>query len=287
MTINESISFTISPGLQTEIDHLLNERDVVYDSMEKLEEATRNSPHEATSRELLSQLPPNSKIVDLGCGFGETSLVLASAGHEVHSIEPAPNRCKALSQSLKNLGLAGSTYICTSEDLDKIPLKDLDGALFYSSLHHCDDPLKALKNTRKILGPKGVIVINEPILKFYRTRQWFHKQLIENPVKMGHYGGNEHIYYFKEYYNMLKEAGFTRIEFHWANRQIDPRKTLAIDLSRNINGSHQHSVLRCFIKYWIHSFIKKLCKNRFLNRFFVRPLLRISLLQASFVGHVS
>ena len=98
---------------------------------------------------------------------------------------------------------------------------------------------------------------------------------------MGHYGGNEHIYYFKEYYNMLKEAGFTRIEFHWANRQIDPRKTLAIDLSRNTNGSHQYSVLRCLVKYMIHSFIKRLCSNAFLNRFFVRPLLRISLLQVA------
>jgi ubiquinone/menaquinone biosynthesis C-methylase UbiE len=286
MTINESIAFTISPGLQTEIDHLVNEQDTVYDSIEHLKEATCNSLHEAIANELLSQLPPNSKIVDLGCGFGETSLIIASKGHEVHSIEPAPNRCRAVSKSLKNLGLNGTAYLCTSEDLDKIHLKNFDGALFFSSLHHCDHPLQALKNTKKILGPKGVIVINEPILKSYRSKKWFNKQLIENPVKMGHYGGNEHIYYFKEYYNMLKEAGFSRIEFHWANRKIDPRKTLVLDLSRNTNGSHQHSVLRCFIKYLIHVLVKNLCKNPFLNRLFVRPLLKMSLLQASFVGYV-
>lgn len=286
MTINEAIPFTISPGLQTEIDSLSGEQDVVYDTMEQLKEATINSIRQATVHELLSKLDQNSKVVDLGCGFGETSLILAAAGHEVHSVEPALNRCKALSKSLTNLGVSGSVHVCTAEDLDKIPIRNLDGALFYSSLHHCDHPLQALKNVRASLGPNGVIVVSEPILKFYRTKKWYHQQLEENPVQMGHYGGNEHIYYFKEYYNMLKEAGFARIEFHWAQRNVDPRKTLITDLSGSIQGQFQHAVFRCFVKYWAHCFIKKISKNRLLNKVVMQPLLRMSLLQATFVGHV-
>lgn len=290
MTFNEAITFAISPGLQTEIDHLSNEHDIVYDSMEKLKEATKDSLYQTTVHALLSRLHSQSRvyrIIDLGCGFGETSLLLAAAGHEVHSIDPAANRCKALSKSLASLKLAGSVYLCTAEDLDKISLQNLDGALFYSSLHHCDHPLQALKHTKASLGSNGVIVINEPILKFYRSKEWYNKQLEENPIKMGHYGGNEHIYYFKEYYNMLKEAGFVRIEFHLAQENVDPRKILTSDLNIIIRGKPRHSVLRCLVKYLVYSCIQRMSKNTWLNKIFIRPLLKMSLLQACFIGHVS
>ena len=266
--------------------HLQNETDIVYDSLEMLKHATQNTPYEAAAKELLAKLPPHSQIVDLGCGFGETSIVLALAGHTVHSVEPALNRSKALAKSLNNLGLTGHVHVCTAEDLDKIPIKNLDGALFFSSLHHCDDPLNALKKTKCALGSKGVIVVVEPILRFYRTKKWYDQQLSKNPVKMGNYGGNEHIYYFKEYYNMLKEAGFSRVDFEWAGRKVDIRKVLIRDLGSKINGSSQHTILRCLIKYLVFSAVQKMCANKFLNKLLIKPLVKISLIQASFIAFV-
>ncbi len=284
MTIHESISFAISPGLQEEIDHLSSEPQVIYHSNEELREATQNTLYAATVKKLLSYLPLKSHVVDIGCGFGETSLMLAQAGHTVHSIEPAPSRCKALATSLNHLKLDGQTYVCTAEDLDKVPLQNLNGALFYSSLHHCDDPLLALKKARNTLSSFGVIVICEPILRFYRTKKWFHKQLKEHSVKMGHYGGNEHIYYFHEYRKMLSEAGFAQIECHWANIEVDPRLTLISDLNKTLQGQTQHSVMRCFIKYLIHRVVQRMCRHKWLDKLCIKPLLKISLLQTTFVA---
>jgi SAM-dependent methyltransferase len=287
MTLHTSIAFNVSPGLQTEIDHLNSETCVVYDSLEKLREYTENGIHAAAAAELHQRLEKKSQVLDVGCGFGETSLLLGAYGHTVHSVEPAENRCRAVQASFAHLKLDGHAYVCTGEDLDRAPLPPIDGALFYSSLHHCDDPLRALRNVRSAMTQRGVVVINEPVLRFYRTKKWYYRKLQEDPVKMGHYGGNEHIYYFNEYHDLLTQAGFDSIEFYWSHRTVDPRKTLTRDLASVMQGKHQYSVLRCIVKYAVHSLIKKACRCRLLTKLLIRPLLKLSLLQASFAGYAS
>ncbi len=280
----EKVNFTPSKGLLIELDHLRDENPTIYQSLEQFETHNHSGAYQGAANVLHSMLPPRSVILDVGCGFGETSIYLASLGHSIHSVEPAESRCEALNMSAKNLQLPIHTYMCTGEELDKLSLPLIDGCLFFSSLHHCDDPLRALSNIKKILKPGGLILINEPILKFYRSKQWFCRQLIENPVKIGHYGGNEHIYYFSEYYNMLLSAGFKNIEFYWSDKFSCPRKTFQRDLSCQIQGQYQHSIFKSLVKYTIHSILHKMSNSKRLNKAIIAKLLRISLFQASFIA---
>jgi len=283
--MHHEVSFELTPGLTEEIQHLEQEEGQIYDSIEDLIQKTENTNYNATISELHSRLPPKSSIIDVGCGFGETSLLLAQHGHQVYSIEPSSNRLTSLKRSANKMQLPIQTYLCSGESISQASLPKMDGCLFNSSLHHCDDPLKALKGVKKILKDNGVIVINEPILKFYLTKKRFYKLLKTNPIKMGHYGGNEHIYYYKEYYNLLKTAGFKDIQSFWCNKMHDPRKTLIRDLNSRFYGSYQHSFTRCVIKYAIHTAVKY-ASNSFLESILVSPLMRFSLLQAIFVARV-
>jgi hypothetical protein len=84
--------------------------------------------------------------------------------------------------------------------------------IFNASLHHCHDPVDALAKSRGLLKRDGrAVLLQEPILKPFRTKAWYFKRLKEDPRAMGHLGGNERVYYSWEYSRMLREAGFTNV----------------------------------------------------------------------------
>lgn len=275
------IDFDKTPGLIKEMLHLEGEAPAHYTSLEQLQGATQNSLYATSVAALDAQLPRGSTVLDVGCGFGETSLLLASLGHTVHSLEPARSRCETLQRSAEALGVSVQTYMCIGEAIGQVGLPKMDGALFHASLHHCDAPVEALMQVRGALKGGGVVVLNEPTLRAYRSKKRFYRLLEEDPVKMGHYGGNEHIYYFKEYVAMLRQVGFARVEASWVHREIDPRVTLVGDLGRRSLGMYQQGVLRCLLKYGVHQCVARL------PTWGAHPLLRWGLLQSIFTARAS
>lgn len=154
---------------------------------------------------------PKGRVLDVGVGYGLTSAYLALKGFDVTCVEPSLKQCEDMEKNFARLGIKALIANATGESLDKIA-GPFDGVLFYSSLHHCDDMPLALKNAHGLLKPGGTIVLFEPVLKFYRTKEWFHKEMLEHPENVGHYGGNEHIYRTGEYTDALASAGFKNIK---------------------------------------------------------------------------
>jgi len=101
------------------------------------------------------------KILDIGFGRGQTSLYLAHMGHEVHALEPSPLHCEILEKACEKYQLPIAIYIGGGEDIEQIPSEDFDLCIFNSSLHHCDDPMKALKACLKKLKPGGKVLYRE------------------------------------------------------------------------------------------------------------------------------
>jgi 2-polyprenyl-3-methyl-5-hydroxy-6-metoxy-1,4-benzoquinol methylase len=149
--------------------------------------------------------------LDVGVGRGNTSIYLASRGHSVSVVEPSPEFCRLLGLATNLYSLSLKIYNCNAESIQKINGL-FDVIIFNSSLHHCDDPIKALKSCYSCLSERGkLLLINEPILQFYRSEKWFYTRLETHPHEMGHYGGNEHNYRYHEYLEMLKKAGFLKV----------------------------------------------------------------------------
>jgi SAM-dependent methyltransferase len=200
-----------------------------------------------------------SKILDVGFGRGETSLYLASQGHEVHSIEPSPLNCEILQNASRKYGQDICIYQGTAENGDQIDTADFDLCLFNSSLHHCDDPARVLQICQKKLKKSGrVVAINEPILKFYRSKKWFNHKLEKDPVAVGHYGGNEHIYYYHEYLALFKKAGFSAVKGLSHIKNQEPRLILEEDMRREMYGKYVCSDSKLLIKFSIFLLLKNL-----------------------------
>lgn len=264
------IKYTPNKKVLLEIESIEKTRDSLYqlvDHTDSLNEYLAPFISSINSKEFADRidLSEQSTVLDIGFGRGETSLYLASKGHQVVAIEPSRLNCTILEKLAKKFHLNITIYQGIAECIDQVEEDNFDLCLFNSSLHHCDDPIKAMKLCEKKLKPKGkILATNEPILKFYQTKKRYLRSLENHPIKMGHYGGNEHIYSYREYVQMFKKAGFQSISTYLHGRIQDPRKTLYHDFERKIDGQYIHSNQKLAVKFIILLLMSKWCKNPFL-----------------------
>lgn len=90
--------------------------------------------------------PPGARVLEVGCGDGSLTRLLAARGYEALGLDPdAPNEP----------GFGRGTL----EELD--PVAAFDAAVAVRSLHHLHDVGRALDNLRDSIGPGGRLVVFE------------------------------------------------------------------------------------------------------------------------------
>lgn len=210
----QRIPFTPSPGLRKELDFFTStdQGRKIYSEIKGADELVsliETNPDYLDLKTILKRLP-QGKLLDVGVGWGLTSAYWGVSGFTVSSLDPSPETCRGMEEFNNRLGLQNTIYCGPAEVLNNIP-GDFDYVAFWSSLHHCDDPLLAINNAYAILRPGGWVILFEPVLRFYRSKRWFYRMMEQNPKKVGHYGGNEHSYRYPEYLDFLTQAGFYNI----------------------------------------------------------------------------
>lgn len=107
-------------------------------------------------------LKPKSKILDVGCGYGDQLYFFKKSGHEVVGIEPGNQRAEQAQLSLQSKVYAGSVesaeiYSSLSSNHGKFDLIYLNQVL-----EHLYSPVLVLKELLSILAPDGLIFILVP-----------------------------------------------------------------------------------------------------------------------------
>lgn len=102
-------------------------------------------------------------LLDLGCGSGWTSIMLAKLGLEVTGTDIAPEMIKIAKENAKKENLKINFLVLDSE---KINFKEkFDRVLSYDTLHHVPNDQRVLKNAYRGLKKGGLILIVEPSYK--------------------------------------------------------------------------------------------------------------------------
>ncbi len=234
-------------------------------------------------KELIKHLegaPGPLEILDIGVGTGRSCVFLAKQGHRVTALEPSLDQCLILDAVANRFGLTIPIVHGPAEAADQIEGK-FDLVVFNSSIHHCDDPVRALSHCRALLKPGGtLLLLNEPILKPFRSKKWYQHKLETDPQAMGHYGGNEHVYYAWEYQAMLKQAGLHHVRSYPATSVTDIRGTVFHMTTAKVLGKHVYSEKK-LIQHTLWSFfLYTIARVSFLRKLFGR----LSLLPLSFAG---
>jgi SAM-dependent methyltransferase len=227
----------------------------------------------------IQRVPPGKKVLDIGAGYGRSTIFLASRGYQVVAVEPAPALCDFIDRLGKSYGLDIAICNAPAEAIDRLPTRKFDACVFSASLHHCDDPVRALSNCHEVLLQGGIIfLLNEPQLHFFRSKRWFRRQLEQGTLVTGDYGGNEHIYYHHEYHDMLRQAGFVRIRDALSNRYREPAGYLGYLKSQ---GNGLRTILARRVYYRL---ISTLERGSIVGRGVLSVLKRLSLVQTYFVA---
>lgn len=242
-------AFGVSVGLARELEIRTARRDELLEqlnSSSSLENWILDSNKDIVveqTRKVCRLMPCGARVLDVGFGVGFSSMELGRHGYLVTGVEPSPVNIEVASRAAEKFGLNFTGVLSTAEEMSNWVKGPFDAVYFNSSLHHCDNPQKALENAYALLASGGLVILVEPTLKPWRTKSWFFKRLEADPIAMGHYGGNEHIYYNWEYDRMLRRAGFTQISYSPILAEMDLRSYIVMKVQRKTNNEFTHSLM--------------------------------------------
>jgi len=163
---------------------------------------------EGLARGLL-QLAPRGRYVDLGVGDGLLTMMLAEVAREVVAVDISAQMLAQLKTRATQKGIAN--IVALESDIAHLALADqsFDVAVLSQALHHCDEPLSALKEAQRVLVRGGRLLVLDLVA---HGESWVKDQLQHRHLGFGE-GELEH---------MLLEAGFERPFVRRAARDPQP-----------------------------------------------------------------
>ena len=122
--------------------------------------------------DVVRRLTRPGAVLDVGCGRGFTLHFLREAGYRPVGVELSP---LAAAHARENLGLD----VRTGDFLGQpFAVGEFEAVIFWHSLEHIAEPMRALDRAWEILRPGGLLVIAVPNLASIQAsgtgREWFH-----------------------------------------------------------------------------------------------------------------
>ncbi len=102
-------------------------------------------------------LPPNSRVLELGAGWGNTTLALAQMGHHVTAVDIGQNFVDLIDARAARLERQVDTIVGDFSVIGQLP-GPYDAVLFFESFHHCADHLRLLAGLDRVVAPGGRVL---------------------------------------------------------------------------------------------------------------------------------
>ncbi len=177
-------------------------QDYYEDLWQRLPEQRELPDFELRRAFLLSQAGAGERALDLGCGGGEFTAVLAEAGVDSVGVEVAP---AAVARARERH--AGLDFRLARID-DPLPLEDNSFALVWASevIEHVADTARWLSEVRRVLVPQGRLLLTTPS-HGRLPMALFGVERFSDPL-----GDHLHLYTRRSLSQLLVEFGFGEVE---------------------------------------------------------------------------
>jgi len=108
-------------------------------------------------------LAPGSSVLEMGAGWGNTSLLLAQMGYKVTVLDINQKYGELIGERAKALNVDIAFACLGYEEATRLN-QTFDCVLFFESFHHAYDHLKLLDTIPSLLAPKGILALaGEPM----------------------------------------------------------------------------------------------------------------------------
>jgi SAM-dependent methyltransferase len=101
---------------------------------------------------------PTERVLDLGCGTGNVSLLAARAGADVVGVDPAARLLRVSRERLAAEGLGGSFELGAAEEL-RFSAAEFDAVVSVFALIFTPEPQRAAEEVLRVLRPGGRALI--------------------------------------------------------------------------------------------------------------------------------
>lgn len=130
-----------------------------YPPRDSLEWLRARAGRSEFARLLDRAIPPDARVLDLGCGTGQMALYLAHAGRTVIGADLTRASLELGAEAARRFGLDGVQFVET--DLQRPALRKNSFDVVYSSgvLHHTPDPRAAFGRVARLARQGGMIVL--------------------------------------------------------------------------------------------------------------------------------
>jgi SAM-dependent methyltransferase len=154
-------------------------------------------------------LPPQSKILEAGCGVGQVVLALRQWGHDCWGLDYAKKTVALLNHEFPNVPFRQG-------DIRALPFEDasFDAYISLGVIEHFTSGQEImLAEAARIVRPGGTIFLSVPALNSYRDLR----------IRLGTYDREatepffEACYGLAELQELLRESGFEPVEHHYQN----------------------------------------------------------------------
>ena len=153
----------------------------------------------------LGGFSPGSAILEVGCGTGDYSLLLARIDYRMTGVDLSSKSIEAARTKASILGIFDVAFMVSdAEVLSEVPENSADGVVSFSTLRYVPELRQALLAIRRVLKPNGVAVLDFP----NRFCPWF--RLLKT-----HFGVERHMhdqhYATREIVKLMRDAGFADV----------------------------------------------------------------------------
>lgn len=109
------------------------------------------------------RLKPGSRVLDVGCGYGDQLFYFERSGHVCAGIEPSERRAQYAAGALR--GTVRHAPIEGGDALDALAREGLFDFVYLNQvLEHLDDARRVAAQLRKVIAPGGVLMLGTPDL---------------------------------------------------------------------------------------------------------------------------
>jgi SAM-dependent methyltransferase len=143
-------------------------------------------------------VPPGSRILDVGCGAGWTTLFLAEAGYDVVGVDLVPANVELCRRRAERWSSSARFEV---GDMEALPAgAPVDAVLLFQALHHTAGQRAALGSMAARLRPGGWLMLCEPT--------WLHRFSPEARAVTRELGWMERGLTLRELRRDLRACGF-------------------------------------------------------------------------------
>jgi SAM-dependent methyltransferase len=148
----------------------------------------------------------SDRLLEVGCTAGAYTILLSRDGYDVTGLDISAESIAAARVVARDQGLSTAHFLASDvDDMKIIPGNAFDGAFSFSTLRYLPDPVRSLREIRRVVRPGARVVVDFP----NKYCPWFEFLKF---LAGGERHIHDHTYSTRQVTEMMQAAGFVSIQ---------------------------------------------------------------------------